>query len=369
MKDDSASYYESKEFINILNAFENMLTNGESIYLDSLDVANIAEFYSMNGQRERSNLAIEYGLKLHPANSDILIAKASCLLRQGKRSEARVIAESIDDTHNYELRYIKGCIELEEENIECAESLFQHSIEAGNEDLNMMNDIIVKYMDCRQFELCQKWLDRALLLSPDSRNFIELQADLYYDSDQIDSAIEWYNHLLDEFAYDTYYWEQLGRIYFEKQSDFVKAYECFVFMEDIDPGNKTARIMKAACKFNQEEWQEALEIYLDLMDDEASTEYTLRYYASRCLFEMEKFDEAFDMFLETLSMIMLDDAVIQEMYVELYYYLSYCALYKQSIPTAEYYLHEGMALEPNNEDLKNLAHDIELFKNNNKLDK
>ena len=74
MKDDSASYYDSREFTELLTSYENMLADGGSVYFDSMDIANIAEYYSMNGDLDKSDTAIEYGLRLHPSDSVMIIS-------------------------------------------------------------------------------------------------------------------------------------------------------------------------------------------------------------------------------------------------------------------------------------------------------
>ena len=353
MKDDSASYYDSQEFTELLTSYENMLNDGSSVYFDSMDIANIAEYYSMNGELDKSDCAIEYGLRLHPSDADILISKANNLLRRGMKDEARVLTESISDPDNQELLYLKGEIELAFDRPDDADAYFTQAVQLSDDDPGMLNDIIVKYMDNRNYELCQKWLDMALVISPDSRNFIELQADLYFDTGQSDLAIEWYNHLLDEFAYDTYYWDQLGRLYYEK-NDFAQARECFEFIEAIEPDDKSARMMKASCIFSMEDWKGALDIYRSLLDEDPSS-YTLLYYCGRCLYEMEQYDDAYDKFMDTLAMLMLDDDVLEEMYVELYFYLSDTSYRTGRKEQAERYLHDGLALDPNDEDLRKLA--------------
>jgi len=356
MKDDSASYYDSQEFSELLEMYENMLSDGSSVYFDSMDIANLAEYYSMNGDLDKSDAVIEYGLRLHPSDSDILISKAGNLLRRGQKEEASVIAESIQDTDNQELLYLKGLIELAFDRTDTADAYFAQAVEMSDDDPGMLNDIIVKYMDNRNYDLCQKWLDMALLLSPESRNFIELQADLFFDTGQSDTAIEWYNHLLDEFAYDTYYWEQLGRIYYEK-NDFVQARECFEFIEAIDPDNKSARMMKASCIFCLEDWDEAYKIYKALLEEDP-TSYTLLYYCGRCLYETGRYEEAYDKFLDTLAMLMLDPDVPQEMFVELYAYLANSAFRTNRSEQARRFLYEGLALDPDDEELRQIASEI-----------
>jgi tetratricopeptide (TPR) repeat protein len=353
MKDDSASYFDSQEFTELLGSYENMLSDGGSVYFDSMDIANIAEYYSLNGMLDKSDAAIEYGLRLHPSDPDILISKANNLLRRGLKDEARVLTESISDTDNQELLYLKGEIELAFDRPQEADAYFTQAVQLSDDDPGMLNDIIVKYMDNRNYDLCQKWLDTALVLSPDSRNFIELQADLYFDTGQADTAIEWYNHLLDEFAYDTYYWDQLGRIYYEK-NDYAKARECFEFIEAIEPDDKSARLMKASCIFNMEDWKGAYDIYKVLLDEDPAS-YTLLYYCGRCLYELERYDEAYDKFMDTLAMLMLDEDIPQEMFLELYWYLSDSSFRLGNMEQAKSFLYQGLALDPDDEDLRKLS--------------
>ena len=356
MQDDSASYYDSREFLDILHQYEEMLSGGESVYFDSMDLANIASYYTSSGDLDKSDTAVEYGLSLHPADPDILIAKAGNLLMRGHKDESRVIAESIDDPENQELLYLKGWIALAYEDYDAADSYFTQAVNLSDDDPGMLNDIIVKYLDCRQFELCQKWLDMALVLSPDSRNFIELQADLYFDTGRMDTAIEWYNHLLDEFAYDTYYWEQLGRIYFEK-NQFPEARECFEFIEAIEPGNKSALMMKAGCIFSMEDWSQAYPIYKQLLEDDPQS-YTLLYYCGRCQYEQGFYDEALQLFSDALALLLLDDDVSQEMFTEIYMLLANSNYHMGNINDAISYLYEGLAIDPDDRDLKELADKI-----------
>ena len=356
MKDDSASYYDSQEFTELLASYENMMSEGGSIYFDSMDIANIAEYYTISGELDKSDAAVEYGLALHPSDPDILIAKAGNLLIRGRRDEASVIAESINDPDNQELVYLKGEIAIASDDPYTADVYFTQAIELSDHDLGMFNDIIVKYMDNRYFVLCQKWLDMALVLSPDSRNFIELQADLYFDTGQMDSAIEWYNHLLDEFAYDTYYWEQLGRIYYEK-NEYPKAKECFEFIEAIEPENSQARMMKAGCLFSMEQWDQAFSIYRSLLDDDKGS-YTLLYYCGRCLYEQGSYDDALVYLTNSLDMLMLDSDVPQELFTELYYVMASCYHQNGNQDQARSFLYEGLAIDPDDDDLKELAQKI-----------
>lgn len=359
MHDDSESYYDTQDFKDLLRLFEDMFNGGDSTYFDGMDIANIIEYYSITNETEKSEAALRYGLSLHPNNPDILIAKANSLLTKGNRKAARIIAESIDDTNNQELLYLKGEIELADENIEMADIFFNQAVEKSDEDPGLLNDIIVQYMDNRHYKLAQKWLYKAYLKSPNSRNFIELQADLYFDTNNTDMAIESYNRLLDDFPYDVYYWEQLGRIYYEKE-DFPKAKECYEFIEAIDDTNKSAKMMKAECVLQMEDWNEAKKLFDNILNEDPNSP-SLLYYCGQCRYELEEYEDALTYFISSLHN--LNDSNAEDLYVEIYTVIVRLLLKLDRIKEAEQYLYLGLALEPEDEDLKALKSEID----NNKL--
>lgn len=353
MTDDSASYYESKEFRELLEEFEKMVANNEesSHYYDSIDIADIAEYYNISGELEKATATIDYGLSLHPDSTEILIAKASNLLHRGNRSEARIIAESLDSSENQELQYLLGEIDLYDDIPEAANRHFERAVDLSHEDPGMMNDIIVRLMDNRQYELAQEWLTKAQTISPDSRNFIELQADLYFDTGSSDVAIEWYNRLLDDFPYDTYYWEQLGRIYYE-QTEYQKARECFDFIEAIDSGNRTAQMMRAGCLVQLGLWETALPLYEKMLRDDQESPAIL-YYCGRCQYETEHPEIALEYLLHGLTY--LDSDEFQDMLVEYYLLLAKVYSSMENLEEARMYIHLALSLDWTDPEITALA--------------
>lgn len=355
MKDDSESYFDTQEFKDLLKLFEDMLNSGDSTYFDGMDIANIIEYYSISNDTVKSEIALSYGLSIHPNDPDILIAKANSLLSGGNNNAARIVAESIDDINNQELLYLKGEIELSDDNIDLADIFFTQAFEKSEEDPGMINDIIVQYMDNRQYKHAQKWLDKASLDNNDSRNFIELQADLYFDTNNTEMAIESYNRLLDDFPYDTYYWEQLGRIYYEKE-DFPKAKECYEFIEAIDDTNKSAKMIKAECALQMEDWTEAKKLFEMLLTEDPESP-SLLYYCGQCRYELDEYEDALTYFQKSLHN--LSDASTEEVYLEIYIVITRLLLKLNRKEEAEQYLYLGLALEPENKDLKEIMTELD----------
>jgi len=290
MTDDLSSYFDSNEFQEILKNYQNMLDSGQPAYFDGLDIANIAEYFRLKGERELSEAAISYGFNLHPGDTDIIIAQASSLLAQGQVDQARVITETVNDPDNRELYYLKGNIELASGNAELAETYYRMSVDAGDPDNGLLSDIIVQFMDNREFKIAQKWISMAIMQDSESRNFLELQADLFFETQDYSLAIDLYNRLLDDFAYDSYYWEQLAQIYFS-QENYEKLSECLDFLEAVDPDNSLARILRVHCLVSSEKFDQA-EVILSKLVSKEPESGAFCYYYGFCLSMQDKFEDA-----------------------------------------------------------------------------
>ncbi|MCQ2066256.1 MAG: tetratricopeptide repeat protein [Bacteroidaceae bacterium] len=256
MKESQSSYFDSNEFLELLNSYESMGQDGVSRYFDGIDISNLAEFYSSTDEDDKALDAIRYGLSVHPSDPDILIAYGHLLLKQGKSSEAGAVADSISETNGRELLFLKGSIELFDEHPDMADVLFSQSVEAGDEDLGLYADIISLYIDYVQYDYAQKWIDRGLSIEPDYKDFLEQQADLFFATMQYDRAADQYNRLLDESPYDIYYWEQLACIAY-RQEDWARALDCFEYIEAIDPMYDSMELIRVECLIETDHYADA----------------------------------------------------------------------------------------------------------------
>lgn len=256
MKEDQASYFESNDFLELLTCYENMVEGGVSHYFDGIDISNIAEFYSSMDDDDKAMDAIQFGLSLHPEDTDILITKGQVLLRQGKCEESRAVADSIEDNENRELLFLKGSIELFDGNPVLADKYFHLSVGADDHDPGLYADIIAIFTDYAQYDFAQTWLNEALALEPESKDFIEQQADLYFATQDYDKATQAYDQLIDDYPYDIYYWEQLVCIAY-RQEKWAQVLDYFGYIEAIDPLFDSMNLIKAECLIETEAYTEA----------------------------------------------------------------------------------------------------------------
>lgn len=349
MREDNQTYYDSPEFKELLHSFEKMINNGETIYFDGSDIADIADYYTLNMELDKSDIAADYGLQLHPSSSDLLVVKANNLLLKGKKEEAKRVITNITDDENQEVLYIKGIIELAYNNIDSAEELFNKAYKISSDDYGLLSDIIIQLMDNRFYNNAQKWLDKALSITKEKiGTFCEIQADLYYETKQYDLAIKWYNKMLDAFPFDIYPWEQLGRIYFERE-EYPKAKECYDYIEAIDENNFAASLMKADCYINMNDYQTALEKYKILLDKNESIASVLHFCCGKCYFFLDDTEKAME-YLKRAEQYLSDDDN-ENFKIELYTLLARIYIIQNNEEDALKYIYMGLALDPENFEL------------------
>lgn len=338
MKESLSSYFESDEFLELLSSYENMSAEGTPKYFDGLDLSNIAEFYSSMDDNDRAMEAIEFGLRLHPGDADILTSKGQILLRQGQSDEARAIADTIaDNGDDRELLFLKGSIELFDGNNELADDYFHQAVTAEEEDPGLYADIIALFIDYAQYDYAQSWLDVARLLESDSNEFAEQQADLYFATQDYDKATEAYDRLIDNYPYDVYYWEQLVCIAY-RQEKWAKALEYFEYIEAIDPKHDSMSMIKVECLLETDHYPQAEKLLRNIIRKNPEYSDALFLLGNALSLQM-KHEEAIP-YIERAIELNGDD---KQMYIQLAGEYYECARYKESAERLTVALRAGFA--------------------------
>lgn len=342
MKESQSSYFDSNEFLELLNSYESMVPGGTTLYFDGIDISNLAEFYSSMDEDDKAEEAIRYGLSIHPGDPDILISQGHLLLRQGKSKEARALAESISEQGSRELLFLKGSIELFDDNAEMADRYFTQSVEAGDEDLGLYADIVSLFTDYAQYDYAQSWLDRGLLIEPDYKDFLEQQADLYFAVQDYGKASDQYNLLLDDSPYEIYYWEQLALIDY-RQEEWAKVLECFEYMEAIDPMYDSMGLIKAECLVETERYADA-EKQLRAMLEQTPDSGEILFLLGNVLSMQQRNEEALGYMTRAVELISDDP----QMHLQLAAVLHECGKYKESAEHLTIALRGGYLSHPDN---------------------
>lgn len=340
MKESLSTYFESQEFIDLLNSYEDMIQGGTRRYFDGLDISNIAQFYNSVDDDDKAMEAIRYGLELHPGDADILMAEGHIMLKQGRSDEARAIAESVTDGDRRELLFLKGSIELFDENTSMANLYFQQAVEEGDEDMGLYADIIALFIDYVQYDFAQDWIDKATAIDSEYSEIIEMQADLDFATQDYDKAIELYNRLLDESPYEIYYWEQLVCIYYRLE-DWANALDCFEYIEAIDPMYSSMGMIKAECLLETDQAVRAERILRKAMEAHPDSSDVL-FLLGNALSLQERHEEAIP-YVERAIRLNPDDRQMNIMLAGEYYH---CDRFKEAAKSLTTAFRAGFTTNP-----------------------
>lgn len=97
-------YFQSKEFRNILTAYEQRKDKEKSVYLDADDFADIADYYLTVDKFDKAIEALDMGLSIHPNDDSILVVQSAAYILQRMYKEAEEVL-SLLDPENSDVKY------------------------------------------------------------------------------------------------------------------------------------------------------------------------------------------------------------------------------------------------------------------------
>ena len=90
--------------------YEAAMEENKTFYLHADDFADLADWY---GTRRRFDKAIEiaeYGLRLHPSNTELMIEYAYLLIDSGQMEKAREVARNFPESYLPEAKVLRAAL-------------------------------------------------------------------------------------------------------------------------------------------------------------------------------------------------------------------------------------------------------------------
>lgn len=320
MTEEHKNYFESKEFKQLLTQYETSVKSGHLTYIDADDLADIADYYQMNGRTTDAGQAISLALQINPEAVGPLLYKAREALNSGNFDKAREYAEHLRGSDSLEHLYLQGEILICEGKVTEADDLFrQHFLTISPDEVNdFVYDVGNLFKDYELYDKAFEWAVRSK--GDDSDDFKELMAYTLFGLEKYEDSARLFNELIDHHPYSKRYWTSLANVQFmcEEYSDSINSSE---FAIAIDPNYPESILAKANGLYRLENYEEALawfERYSALIDDD---EYGHLHQGS-CLINLGRHEEAIKR-LEHAKEVALDDSpYLPEIYQELAF--AYC---------------------------------------------
>ena len=255
-------YFQSQEFIELLQSYEEQQKKGESVYLDADDFADIADYYLNIDHPEQSMKTIEEGLAMHPDDEVLLIVKSAAYVYQRKFDDAERVLKTLDD-QNSDVQYQLAQIEYAKyHNSEEAEKIWRNWMELENgsnpsEELKRESYIhIISSMtellpesEC-DLEAVRKWISEYIEnFQPLGQYDEDVQlADICRENELTDLMCEVLSQVLEEQPYLPRGWSNLALAQYVQQH-YDQALESCDFALAVNPQDLDAMLTKAHSLF------------------------------------------------------------------------------------------------------------------------
>lgn len=255
------NFFESKEFKDNLNKYEEAGKNGQSVYLDSDDFADIAEYYYQNGRLEDANAVIEEALGMFPGAAALWIFKARMALQTEENVEkAYHCIDNIEDKSDWEYAFMLAEIMLFDNKQEEANVLLYDRLSEleDEEQDRFRRDVATVYTEYELFDKAKEWFEQ---ISPDNDNeYKELRGRISMGNGNFEESENIFQELLEENPYSSHYWNNLASLQFLK-NNFNDSITSSEFSIAINPDDSEAILNKANGLFGLGNYEEALTYY------------------------------------------------------------------------------------------------------------
>ena len=255
-------FYESPEFKEKFQLYENAQASGTSVYLEPDDLTDIAEYYHILGNIDACKNTVDYAIKMFPgATMPLVFRSRVALLMEHDVALAEEYAEMIDDKADLEYLYLKAEIMIVDDRAEEAETFLRDAYDELDDDedkADFLIDVANLYADYELMEYAQQWL--SLSEEYDSTDYKELQGRIAMGLGDYEESNRIYNELIDRNPYSFTYWNQLASSQL-LHNEIMESIQSSEFALAINPDDEDATLNKANGLFNLGNFEEACKYY------------------------------------------------------------------------------------------------------------
>lgn len=261
----------------LVKKFEEMMENNDELYFDTEELEDIIVYYLELGDFNYADMAVTYGLKLHPNSLEIKIKKLEVLLEWEDYNTAKVLIDELKgasmENTDFLVCYAKYYSNLgnPKKSIEICKLALDL-----NEEENFLNNFIAdEYVNLGDPFSALKYYQQALKDDPSDEYSLENTMICFNELNKSDEAIAFLNEYLDDFPFSEVAWSEYGQFYFNRKN-YEEAIKGFDYMLAINSSAVGVYASKAACYEALLQYQKAVEVYEEMLELEYTKAFT--YY-------------------------------------------------------------------------------------------
>lgn len=285
----------------LASKFEEMIENNDELYFDTEELEDIIIYYLELGDISYAEMAVNYGLKLHPNSLEIKTKKLEVLLELENYPEAKAIIQELKAASMEDTDFLVCCAKYysnlgnPRKSIEYCEK----ALELEEEENFLHNFIGDEYTNLEDPFNALKHYKLALQHDPQDDYALENILVCFNQMSRNEEAIEFLNSYLDKYPFSESAWFEYGQYYFNRKN-YEEAIRGFDYLLAINSNSIGVYSNKAACYEALKQWDKAIEVYEEMLELEFTKAYTY-YRIGLCYKEYGKPVQALTSFQKSLS--------------------------------------------------------------------
>jgi tetratricopeptide (TPR) repeat protein len=315
LKKTGDEYFDSDEFRELLAEYEEAVNNGQPVFMDADELAEIADYYQLTEHFDEADQAIDLALSLSPGAISPLTYKIHEALWNGDIQEARNYLNQITETDEPDYIYDKAEILLAEERVEEADLLLREEFKnvPPEEYQDYVVDVANIYADYNYPEKAMQWMTRAH--HEDSPEFKELMARTLFGLGKYQDSEKLWGELIDDNPFSKHYWNALASTQFMNE-DYNGSIESSEYAIAIDPDDPEGLLSKANALYRLYNYEEALKYFQRYSEKVPDDEFGLMHQGT-CLINLGRYEEAINTLKNAIDTAPDDSIYLGDIYQEL----------------------------------------------------
>lgn len=252
-------YFDSPEFREMLKRYEQARRLNTTPYLGVDELADLFSYYISMEKFDDAVELLTVTARIHPGTPEITKMEIRLSLCRGEADKALQLFSTLGYSEANESKLLKAEIMLALKDFKHAREIAIEILRESRNGNDNSYEALEIMLDCgfahEALIICESMLQAA----PKKKSLLEVKAECLIEMQRTNEAIDIYNRLLDDEPYNTFYWEQLGHIYYMIKR-YGKALECFEYESTINEEIEYARMMQAYCYYYLRDYTHAKEI-------------------------------------------------------------------------------------------------------------
>lgn len=360
---DYFEYFETSEFKTLFSRYQMMKEKGISEYFDADELVDITEYYYNKGLKKEAFSTLDFALKMHPDNVDVLLCQARTYMNEENYEMVRQLLDSIIDQTDREVLFLRAELCIIKKDMQGATAYFCQIIESEEEPIDRYQayiDIGELLLDYEEYEMGIKYFikaEKSAQICEEPQELIwRTQADkaiCFFALGDHQQAIDLVNRILDEDPYSHNHWCLLGEFYIELE-EFDKAMDALDYALAIQQDYKEAIFWKACCYTYLDNNDAALKLFLQCIENEYKPAES--HFACGVLYNtLQEHQHAISHLLKSEELMSGSPRFAFDLYTNLADAYIQSRLYQQAL----HYIQMADELAMNNEEIKKLYRQID----------